>query len=135
MTHEDFSQSPNPRRLYKNKDRRVIAGVCAGLADYFNIDVTWVRIGAIAGLFTPASSFVFIGYIIAWIVMPVRSERMREPLSQEEDQFWRGVSRRPEATFSNLRYRFRHMDERLADIERVVTSKEWKLRRQFREIE
>ena len=66
--------------------------------------------------------------------MPRRPMTIR-PTTEEEDQFWRGVSRRPEATFSNLKYRFRDLDERLQDIERVVTSNEWKLRRDFREIE
>ncbi len=133
---DDVTGSPNPRRLYKDKDRKVISGVCAGLADYFNVDVTWVRIAAIVGFFTfPGPPFMIVGYLVAAFVMPERPLSFREPLSEEEDQFWRGVSRRPEVTFSNLRYRFRDLDERLIDIERVVTSDEWKLRRQFREIE
>lgn len=130
---DDYTRSPNPHRLYKNKSRGVISGVCAGVADYFGADVALVRIGAILTLIF-ATPFMVVGYIVAAIVMPPRPERAR-PLSPEEDQFWRGVSRRPEATFSNMKYRFRDMDERLRDIERVVTSDEWKLRREFREIE
>ncbi len=132
---DDYSSSPNPRRLYKNKRNAVFAGVCSGLADYFNVDVTWVRIATIVSLFIGFAPFVLVGYIVAAFVMPERPLSVPEPASPEEDQFWRGVSRRPEATFSNLRYRFRDMDERLADLERVVTSDEWKLRRDFREIE
>ncbi len=133
---DDFTRSPNPHRLYKNSRNKVIAGVCAGLADYFNIDVAVVRIVAVLlVIFTPPfSGFIVIGYIVAAIVMPRRPEPTRTT-TEEEDQFWRGVSRRPEATFSNLKYRFRDLDERLQDIERVVTSNEWKLRRDFREIE
>lgn len=130
---DDFTRSPNPHRLYKNHRNKVISGVCAGFADYFNIDTVIVRIAAILLLifFTP---FMIVGYIVAAIVMPPRPPAGR-PTTEEEDQFWRGVSRRPEATFSNLKYRFRDLDERLQDIERVVTSNEWKLRRDFREIE
>ena len=130
---DDSSYSPNPHRLYKNKQNAVISGVCAGLADYFNSDVVIVRVAAIL-LLIFATPVTLVGYIVAAVVMPRRPEPMR-PTSDEEDQFWRGVSRRPKVTFSNLKYRFRDMDERLADIERVVTSDEWKLRRQFREIE
>lgn len=130
---DDFSQSPNPHRLFKNKRDGVIAGVCAGMADYFGVDVVLVRIAAILLLifFTP---FMVVGYIVAAIVMPRRPGVTREPTA-EESEFWRGVSRRPEATFSNLKYRFRDLDSRLQGIERVVTSDEWKLRRDFREIE
>ncbi len=134
MTDDDFSSSPNPRRLYRDKQNGVISGVCAGLAEYFNIDVALVRIATVVGLFVSAG-WVLFGYIIAAFVIPTRPRTLRQPLSEEEDQFWRGVSRRPEMTFSNIKYRFRDMNERLANIEQVVTSEEWKLRRQFREIE
>lgn len=131
----DYSTSPNPRRLYRPRDRKTVSGVCAGIADYFNIDVTWVRVGAVVGLFATGFWPVVIGYIIAAVVIPERPVSVPEPKTAEEDQFWRGVSHRPDMTFSNLKYRFRDMDERLADLERVVTSDEWKLRRDFRDIE
>ncbi len=130
---EDFSRPPNPHRLYRNRERGVLCGVCAGLADYFNIDVVLVRIVCILSLFL-SGSLTFIAYIIACIAMPVR--RGKTPrMNPEEDQFWRGVERRPEVTFSNLRYQFRDLEDRLADLECTVTSKEWKLRRQFRDLE
>jgi phage shock protein C len=133
---DDYTRSPNPHRLYRNKRNGVVGGVCAGLADYFNADVALIRIVTILLLIFMFPPTV-VGYIVAWIVMPERPAQMRgeRPPSADEDAFWRGVERRPEATFSNLKYRFRDLDERLQDIERVVTSDEWKLRRQFREIE
>lgn len=130
---DDYTRSPNPHRLYKNRRDKVVSGVCAGIADYFNTDTALVRIAAILMLFM-AGPFTIFAYIVAAIIMPTRPNVERS-VSPEEDQFWRGVSRRPEATFSNLKYRFRDLDERLQGIERVVTSDEWKLRRQFREIE
>lgn len=131
---DDYTSSPNPHRLYKDKRRGVVAGVCAGFADYFGVDVVLVRIAMILMLIflTP---FALVGYIVAAIVTPQRPLGGRESYTEDEQRFWRGVSRQPEATFSNIKYRFRDLDERLRDIERVVTSDEWKLRRQFREIE
>ncbi len=130
---EDFSQSPNPHRLYRNRSQGVWCGVCAGFADYFNIDVVLVRIGWVLSFFLlgPGS---FIAYIVACMILPVRGQKPPK-MKPEEDTFWRGVERRPEMTFSNLRYQFRDLEERLADLERTVTSKEWKLRRQFRDLE
>jgi len=130
---EDFSRPPNPHRLYRNRERGVLCGVCAGFADYFNIDVVLVRVLWVLTFFL-AGPFTILAYIVACIAMPVRGFKTPK-MKPEEDSFWRGVERRPEVTFSNLRYQFRDLDDRLADLERTVTSKEWKLRRQFRDLE
>ena len=65
------------------------------------------------------------------------ADRTAAPVSKsrDEEEFWRSVSGRPEQTFSALRYRFRTLEERLAGLERHVTSDEFKLNRAFRDIE
>ncbi|MGF1462754.1 MAG: envelope stress response membrane protein PspC [Maricaulaceae bacterium] len=130
---DEFNTSPKNHRLYRNKRNGVIAGVCAGLADYLNVDVAVVRIIGVVLLvfFTPAT---LLAYIVSVFVVPQRPHGERT-LSKEEDEFWRGVTRRPEITFSNLKYRFRDLEDRLGSMETVVTSEEWRLRRQFRDLE
>jgi len=50
-------------------NNRMLAGVCAGFADYMGIDVTAARLGfAALTIFTSFAGVLF--YIIAWIVMP-----------------------------------------------------------------
>ena len=49
---------------------RKIAGVCAGIARYLQIDVTAVRIIAVVLLFWPVPFVASIAYLIAWMVMP-----------------------------------------------------------------
>jgi phage shock protein C len=49
-----------------------IAGVCSGLADYFNIDETLVKIIFFVLLFTPFP--IFWTYIILWILTPKESK-------------------------------------------------------------
>ena len=56
------------RRLFRDTGTGKIAGVAAGLAAYFNVDVTLVRVILLAGLF--AGGFTFLLYIILWIVLP-----------------------------------------------------------------
>ncbi|MCI1186186.1 PspC domain-containing protein [Hymenobacter sp. DH14] len=56
------------RRLFRDTGTGKVAGVAAGLAAYFNIDVTLVRVMMLAGLF--AGGFTFLLYIILWIVLP-----------------------------------------------------------------
>lgn len=53
-------------------DNRVIAGVCAGLADYFNLDPTLVRVGYIVVSLLSAAFPGLLIYIILWLVMPER---------------------------------------------------------------
>jgi phage shock protein C len=56
------------KKLYRSQTDRKIAGVCGGIAEYFDIDSTLVRLGWILFLFAGGSGIL--AYIIAWIVMP-----------------------------------------------------------------
>ena len=60
------------KRLYRSSDDRMIAGVCAGLAEYMNVDPVLVRLAMV--LFTLAGGSGIIIYVIAWIIMPERPE-------------------------------------------------------------
>lgn len=62
------------KKLYRSTDQRVIAGVCGGLAEYFGIDVTIVRLIAVA-LLLPGGLPGLLPYIIMWIVVP-RKEKV-----------------------------------------------------------
>jgi phage shock protein C len=59
------------RKFYRSRNNRVIWGVCGGLAKYFNIDPTLVRVLAVASLFV--GSLGFWVYIIMTLVVPVES--------------------------------------------------------------
>jgi len=56
------------KRLVRNVQDKKIAGVCAGLADYFDIDPTLVR--ALWILFTLLGGSGVLAYIILWVIMP-----------------------------------------------------------------
>lgn len=56
------------KELYRDKQRASIGGVCAGLADYFNVDITLVRALFLVALFGFGSGVLL--YIILWIVIP-----------------------------------------------------------------
>ncbi|MBS1641638.1 MAG: PspC domain-containing protein [Bacteroidetes bacterium] len=53
------------KRLYRDENNKVVAGVCSGIANHFNIDPTIIRILAV--IFFGA---VFLPYIILWVVIP-----------------------------------------------------------------
>lgn len=61
------------RGLYRS-DNRVLGGVCAGFAEYFDFDITLTRIIYAVLTFGTAFSGVLV-YLAAWIVMPSRMQR------------------------------------------------------------
>lgn len=71
--------SPEPKRLVRNANDKMLGGVCSGIAAYFNIDPAVVRI--ITFLLIWAWGFGVILYIILWIVLP-SSKTVRNPLKR-----------------------------------------------------
>jgi phage shock protein C len=63
-----MEQSSQPKKLYRSRNDRMIAGVCGGLAEYFNIDSTWVRLLFII-LFLLGGSALLV-YVIMWLIVP-----------------------------------------------------------------
>ena len=57
-----------PRRLYRDVDDKRIAGICSGLALYFDIDVTLIRIIMLVALICGSAGFWI--YVILWIAVP-----------------------------------------------------------------
>lgn len=60
------------KRLYKSNDNRMIDGVCGGIAEYFDIDPTLVRLGWV--MFCALGGSGILAYIIAAVVIPRRPE-------------------------------------------------------------
>ena len=58
------------KRIYKNREKKLLCGVCAGVAEYFDIDPTLVRLGWV--LFCALGGSGILAYIIAAIVIPGR---------------------------------------------------------------
>lgn len=57
------------KRLYRSRSNVMLAGVCAGLADYFGLDPSLVRLGYVLLTVCTAFSGVLV-YIIAALVIP-----------------------------------------------------------------
>ncbi len=71
------------KRLVRPRANRKIAGVCSGMAEYFDLDVTLVRVLWIIITFFTGIVFGFVGYIVAWIVMPEEPLTLAVPQGQE----------------------------------------------------
>ena len=58
------------KKLYKSETNKMLAGVCVGIAEYFNIDPTLVRLGWV--VFCALGGSGLLAYIIMAIIMPSR---------------------------------------------------------------
>lgn len=125
-------RGPRPSRLYRNTDRGVIFGVCAGLADYFGISRFFVRILAVIALFMFPPPTLFC-YFMAALLIPRAPAYHYE--SDAEKEFWRQVRLKPSESLSRLRHRYREQEQRIRTMEAFVTSSEAKLHQAFRDLE
>lgn len=134
-------------KLYRDGDRGMIAGVCAGLADFFELDVKMLRIAvAVGALFFPS---LIVVYIVLAVLLRKKYEPGRHDAAAEPKQRKKKRKKRahrhgddatdfesrdrtqPHATMSRVRRRFRDLDARLQRLEKYVTSERFRLDREF----
>lgn len=122
----DFYKHKNPHRLFRDKENAVLAGVCAGIAEYFGLNRKGVRLVTVLFmLFPPFFAFIVISYVVLTIVLPVKPGNLYD--NSEQAEFWRGVSNAPSDVFGALRHRFRELNLRLEKMEAFVTSREFEI--------
>lgn len=61
-----------PKKLYRVEEGKILAGVCGGIGDYFNIDHSIVRIAFVLLAFGAGSGLL--AYIIAALIIPTKSQ-------------------------------------------------------------
>jgi phage shock protein C len=120
----------NPHRLFRDRENAMLAGVCAGIAEYFGLNRKGVRlVTVLLMLFPPFFAFVVISYVILAIVLPAKPADLYE--TKEQAEFWRGVSTAPSDVFGALSHRFKELNLRLERMEAFVTSKEFEIDREL----
>jgi phage shock protein C len=75
--------APAPKKLMRSRADRKIAGVCAGLAQHFDLDVTLVRILAIFITLATGVCPGVVTYLLAWIIVPSEPE-LKPALAMQE---------------------------------------------------
>ena len=119
-------------RLYRDPGRGWLLGVCAGIAEYFGIGRLPVRLVALLGLF-----MFTVPTVLAYIAAAIFLRRRPSDLgwNRDEERFWARARTEPRATAADLSARIRALDERLRAAEAYVTSRAFRLRRQFDDLE
>ena len=121
----------SPNRLYRDPDNGPAMGVCAGVAEYFGVSPLAVRVAAVFGLVFFTLPMV-IAYGAAGLFLDTKPAGLFA--SPEEEDFWRAVRVDPSRTVADLGHRFRDMERRLRAAEAHVTSSEFKLNRDYRNL-
>lgn len=123
------------RRLYRDADRAILGGVCAGLATYLGFNLKVTRLLCVIA-FLCAFPFAVFAYLVAVLVIPSSSSRIYDDELQEarRKEALREEILRAKPTVRDVRERYREMDERLARIERYVTSSRYELDEEFRRL-
>ncbi|WP_374385287.1 PspC domain-containing protein [Dongia sp.] len=137
--HREGGPSPFDtfKKLRRDGARGKISGVCAGIANYWDIKVKWVRIAAVLGLiFLPMPILIAYGLATFFIKaeeLPPQTASQAEPAEPTA-----GASRYqdlpPDLSFPTLRAKFKELEERAGAMEAQVTSQEFHLRRDFRQM-
>jgi len=125
-----YYAATSERRFYRNADRAVLGGVCAGFADYFGFNLRATRFLTVIA-FLMAMPMTVIAYLAVVFLVPSQSSRLEKPADPD---FRQTVRSAPGRAADDVRRRFRSLDRRLARMEKYVTSSRYELDREFRQL-
>jgi phage shock protein C len=115
--------------LRRIPERGVVAGVCAGIAQYFDWNVKVLRIITVI-LFFCGAGVTLVIYAALWYIMdPIKPADVGMPSPSGAPEG------RPPPSMNEVKARFTKLDERLRNIEECVTDKEFELRRELKKLE
>lgn len=129
---DDYGYNGRSPNLRRNKVDSVLGGVCAGLGDWLGIGHGAMRVFfVLAIIFTGLPVLL---YFLMWIFIP--SDKGASYVRRDREQRRSRVETGPVRTahYSGANSKFRSLEERLNDLERSVTSREWALSRDFHDL-
>ncbi|MEL7309963.1 MAG: envelope stress response membrane protein PspC [Pseudomonadota bacterium] len=115
------------RRFFRDRDNKRLAGVCSGIAEYFGFDRTMVRLLTVIAFFL-AGPIVIVLYIGMMLLVPSASFERHEPAREE---FRRSLRESPHSAVTDVKRALLRLDNRLARMERYVTSSRYELDRKI----
>jgi len=146
--------------LYRNQSNGKIAGVCAGIADYFGWEIWLVRILVVSGVLF-GMPFLILGYIAAWFILDKNpkeqvnhskyqktgtskysqgesankydeNEQVNESIKVKARVWQSGEP--PKQAFHDIRCKFSSLEKQLQAIEHYVTSSEFTVAREINKL-
>ncbi len=126
------------KTLYRDPVNGKIGGVCAGVADYFGMEVWLVRILTVTAFLIGLGFFVIVAYIAAMLILEkMPPEEAQKTYHNKEHQ----VKQKPwqqgksaSKLLADIDEEIKEMERGVAKMEAYVTSKEFELNRQFKKL-
>ncbi|MCY7295969.1 envelope stress response membrane protein PspC [Alteromonas sp. a30] len=135
----------NGRELHRDMQKGKLAGVCAGVAEYFGWELWMVRIVFISGFLLTGGSFFLLAYIVGWLILdkkPTTGKQTESKLNffghedktrhkvEVKSRVWQ-AGEPPVQAFQDIDKSFDSLEQRLRKMESYVTSSEFQLNREF----
>ncbi|WP_445399697.1 envelope stress response membrane protein PspC [Zobellella sp. An-6] len=118
--------------LYRDKRNGKLGGVCAGIARQAGVEPWLIRVLAVTGLVF-ASFLTFVLYMAAWLLLEDRPDRPEPEPAHVKSAGWQsGLS--PQEALDKLEGKLRRLNGRVAEMEQLLTSREFRLRREFNDL-
>lgn len=122
-----MSRFDGQKKLYRNRRKGLVGGVCAGLADYFELDVVLVRILFVVSLImTLQVALIF--YIVACFALDSDPETLTDDNGKLSRKIKMKNAYERKSVMKSVQDRFDKIERRLRSIEAYVTSNRFKLR-------
>ena len=119
------------RGMRRIPERGVIAGVCAGIAEYFDWNVRLLRAILVVSFVFSGFFPIVVVYAVLWYVLdPLPTG----PSASFDSPAAPAAPTRP-ASMTEIKARFERLDQRLRNIEECVTDSEFELRRELKKLE
>lgn len=123
-------------RLRRYPQQGWLGGVCAGLAEYFEFNATLLRIIFVFGFFFSGFFPVAVAYLLLWYAVDAESYEIPHSSAYHRAPTGpRSGGPAPARQAGRVRERFARLEQRLQTMEACVTSHEFKLRRELRDLE
>lgn len=127
--------------LYRNIKNKKVGGVCAGLADHFDIDANIMRVLVFGG-FVFTGMLAIWGYLIAWVVLSPKTSKVDNTEYQYDEEAHcykkKNMFRYRRSAKDRLKTatdRLNSLLRRVENVEHYVTSKQYDLNKKFADLE
>ncbi|KZN37519.1 envelope stress response membrane protein PspC [Pseudoalteromonas luteoviolacea] len=132
--------SQKRRELYRDPKRGKLAGVCAGLSDYFNMELWLVRILFVTAVLLSGGPLFVVIYIACWFILDKKEAELEhvahdhdtDPVSVKFKVWQKGEP--PRQALFDLKDRLGRLDSRIQNMERHVTSTEFTVKREINKL-
>lgn len=128
----------NRTELYRDTVNGKITGVCAGLANYFSLEVWLVRILVISAALLGGSFLVLLAYVAMTLMIEKQPDNYVESMRAQQEHKLKNKpwqqGQTPDSLLNTIEKDFAQLEEKVRDIEAYVTSDRFKVDREFKSL-